>query len=31
MKLRDWGVTYEKEFDLTRHYRGDQDYEQTDG
>ena len=31
MKLRDWGVTYEQEFNLTRHYRGNLDYEQTDG
>ncbi len=30
LKLRDWGITFEKEFDLSRKYEGDQDYEQVD-
>ncbi len=30
MQLRDWGITYEQKFNLTRHYRGDMDYEQAE-
>ncbi|MCP4354477.1 MAG: helix-turn-helix transcriptional regulator [Proteobacteria bacterium] len=28
LKLREWGITYEKEFDLSRYYEGDDNYEQ---
>ncbi|MCP3926329.1 MAG: helix-turn-helix transcriptional regulator [Desulfobacterales bacterium] len=30
LKLREWGITYEKEFDLSRYYEGNEDYEQID-
>ncbi len=29
--LREFGVTYEKEFDLSKHYHGNQNYEQING
>ena len=31
MTLREWGITYEKEFDLSRQYQGNLNYEQIEG